>query len=96
MTDDIQTLQDKLHKAREDGVGLEAARNTKAKKAEKEQQNMSNGIRAGTELVVSIIAGGGLGYGLDQLFGTAPWLLILFVFLGVCAGFWNIYKLMQN
>lgn len=38
------------------------------------------------ELVVGLGIGFGIGYGLDQLFGTAPWLMIVFVFLGLAAG----------
>lgn len=38
------------------------------------------------ELVVGIGIGVGLGYGLDQLFGTQPWLLVVFTLLGFAAG----------
>ncbi len=38
------------------------------------------------ELVVGIGMGVGLGYGLDQIFGTAPWLLVVFTLLGFAAG----------
>ena len=38
------------------------------------------------ELVAGIGIGFGMGYGLDALFGTTPWLMIIFVFLGLAAG----------
>lgn len=38
------------------------------------------------ELVAGLAIGFGIGYGLDRLFGTTPFLLILFVFLGLAAG----------
>ena len=38
------------------------------------------------ELVAGIAIGFGMGYGLDALFGTSPWLMIIFVFLGLAAG----------
>ena len=38
------------------------------------------------ELVAGLGIGFGMGYGLDQLFGTAPWLMIVFIFLGLAAG----------
>lgn len=38
------------------------------------------------ELVAGLGIGFGIGYGLDQLFGTGPWLMIVFVFLGLAAG----------
>lgn len=39
-----------------------------------------------TEIVAGIVIGCGIGYGLDHLFGTMPFLLILFIFLGFAAG----------
>ncbi len=38
------------------------------------------------ELVVGIAIGVGMGYGLDSLFGTMPWMLIVFTLLGFAAG----------
>ncbi|MBU3029425.1 AtpZ/AtpI family protein [Paracoccus marinaquae] len=38
------------------------------------------------ELVAGIGLGFGIGYGLDYLFGTTPFLMILFIFLGLAAG----------
>jgi ATP synthase protein I len=38
------------------------------------------------ELIVGIGIGVGIGYGLDVLFGTMPWFLVPFTFLGFAAG----------
>ena len=38
------------------------------------------------ELVTGMLIGLGIGYGLDQVFGTKPILLIVFVLLGFAAG----------
>lgn len=38
------------------------------------------------ELVAGLGIGFGMGYGLDALFGTSPWLMIVFIFLGFAAG----------
>ena len=38
------------------------------------------------ELVAGLGIGFGMGYGLDALFGTSPWLMIVFIFLGLAAG----------
>lgn len=54
---------------------------------------MNAGARAGMELVVSVVAGCALGYGLDRWLGTAPWLMILFLFLGMGAGFMSVYRI---
>ncbi len=38
------------------------------------------------ELVAGLGIGFGIGYGLDAIFGTKPWLMVLFIFLGFAAG----------
>lgn len=38
------------------------------------------------ELTSGIMIGGGIGYGLDTLFGTKPILLVIFILLGFVAG----------
>lgn len=38
------------------------------------------------EIVAGIGLGFGIGFGLDYLFGTKPFLMILFIFLGFAAG----------
>lgn len=38
------------------------------------------------ELVAGLGIGFGIGFGLDTLFGTAPWLMIVFTLLGFAAG----------
>ena len=38
------------------------------------------------ELVAGLGIGFGMGYGLDRLLGTGPWLMIVFIFLGLAAG----------
>lgn len=46
----------------------------------------------GTQLVVSIFIGFGAGYWLDRWLGTRPVLMIVFMVLGVAAGFLEIYR----
>jgi ATP synthase protein I len=56
-------------------------------------QAMSLGFRVLSEFVAAIVVGSLIGWQGDQWFGTSPVLLILFLGLGVSAGFWNIYRL---
>jgi ATP synthase protein I len=51
------------------------------------------GMRAASELVAGVIVGAGLGYLLDQQFGTKPLLLIILMVFGMAAGFVNIARL---
>ncbi len=47
----------------------------------------------GIQLVVSILIGLAFGKWLDGKFDTTPALMLLFMFLGVCAGFLNVYRM---
>lgn len=53
---------------------------------------MGTAFRLSADLVSAVVAGGGLGWALDWLFGTGPWLLMLFFFLGVAAGILNVIR----
>lgn len=44
------------------------------------------GWRLVIELVTGLLIGFGIGYGLDAVFGTKPWLLIVFTLFGLAAG----------
>lgn len=48
--------------------------------------SLSLAWRMSLELVVGVGLGAGIGYGLDELFGTRPFLLIVFLLLGFAAG----------
>jgi ATP synthase protein I len=44
------------------------------------------------ELIAGVGVGGFIGWALDRQFGTAPWLLVLFVALGFAAGLTNVIR----
>lgn len=46
----------------------------------------------GLELGISVILGLLAGYGLDGHFGTGPWLMLLFLALGLVAGFRGVLR----
>lgn len=46
----------------------------------------------GFSFVFAIAIGAGLGWYLDKLFGTAPWMFFLFFAVGVAAGVLNVYR----
>jgi ATP synthase protein I len=46
----------------------------------------------GIEVGVALAIGIGLGWWLDKLFHTRPWLLVIFTGFGIAAGFRNLIK----
>jgi ATP synthase protein I len=50
----------------------------------------------GLELAASILLGLVVGQWIDKRLGTAPWLLILGVFTGAAAGFYNMYRILTT
>lgn len=63
-----------------------------AKHSKSDKENTTDGSllgmawRLSTELVVAVLVGTGLGYGLDTLFNTQPWLLVVGLGFGFAAG----------
>lgn len=53
---------------------------------------MGQAMKIAIELVVGIAVGGFIGKILDDQFGTAPWLMIVFLMLGFAAGLMNIIR----
>ena len=53
---------------------------------------MGIAFKLGTELVASVGVGTIIGFILDNWFGTKPWLIIIFFFLGAAAGMLNIIR----
>ena len=49
----------------------------------------------GIHLVLCTFAGLAIGYGLDLLFGTG-WLKFLFLFFGIAAGFWELFRIAKK
>jgi ATP synthase protein I len=45
----------------------------------------------GIAMVLCTFLGLVIGLYLDRVFGTEPWLMIVFLILGIAAGFWNIH-----
>ena len=59
---------------------------------EKKGSFMGNAFELGTELVAAVGVGTIIGFILDSWFGTKPWLIIIFFFLGAAAGMLNIIR----
>ena len=59
---------------------------------EKKGSFMGSAFKLGTELVAAVGVGTIIGFILDSWFGTKPWLIIIFFFLGSIAGMLNVIR----
>jgi len=57
---------------------------------------LSAGLNVFSEFVGAVVAGALVGWQADAFFGTKPWLLVVFLGLGVAAGFWNVIRMAQR
>ena len=60
--------------------------------SEKKGSFMGNAFKLGTELVAAVGVGTIIGFILDSWFGTKPWLIVIFFFLGAAAGMLNVIR----
>ena len=59
---------------------------------EKRGSFLGSAFKLGTELVAAVAVGTIIGFILDTLFDTKPWLIIIFFFLGAAAGMLNVIR----
>ncbi len=57
---------------------------------------MGSAFRLGTELVAAVVVGTIIGFILDNWFGTKPWFIITFFFIGVISGILNVIRVAKN
>ena len=77
---------------------LRKAREMRAEIRQVEAPNSKLGIafRLVTELMAALIVGGAIGWGLDRVLGTGPFLFIVMFMVGVAAGFFNVVRSAQR
>ena len=49
-------------------------------------------FKMSTEMVAAVVVGTIIGFILDNWFGTKPWLILIFFFVGVIAGIVNVIR----
>ena len=76
-----------------------------AKKKISDNENKNNDKKASllgiafkmsTELVAAVLVGSIIGFIFDTWFGTKPWLILTFFFVGVIAGILNVIRSAKN
>ena len=82
---------------------LEIAKEKISKRSNINSQGSSSKLgiafKMSTEMVAAVVVGTIIGFILDNWFGTKPWLILIFFFVGVVAGILNVFrsaKSMQN
>ena len=60
--------------------------------SEKRGSFMGTAFKLGTELVAAVGVGTIIGFILDTWFGTKPWFIIIFFFIGSAAGMLNVIR----
>ena len=57
---------------------------------------IGSAFKLSTELVSAVVVGTIIGFILDKTFGTKPWLILIFFFVGVVAGIANVIRSAKN
>ena len=57
-----------------------------------DRPGMAMALRLGADFVAGVVVGVALGWGVDRLFGTRPWGLVVFVLLGFAAGLLTVLR----
>ena len=74
------------------------------KRISKKNQDNKNGnpssigtaFKLSTELVAAVAVGTIIGFIFDKTFGTTPWFILIFFFVGVVAGITNVIRSAKN
>ena len=79
---------------------LEIAKNKVSKRNLFNKKNnpspIGTAFKLSTELVAAVAVGTIIGFILDKTFGTKPWLILIFFFVGVIAGITNVIRSAKN
>ncbi len=79
---------------------LEIAKNKVSKKNLFDKKNNASPIgtafKLSTELVAAVAVGTIIGFIFDKTFGTKPWFILIFFFVGVVAGITNVIRSAKN
>ena len=58
--------------------------------------SIGTAFKLSTELVSAVVVGTIIGFILDTTFGTKPWLILIFFFVGVITGIVNVFRSAKN
>ena len=87
----LKALDAKLKAARERNEGPESASGPS-----EGQSGLGYGSRLSVEIIASLLAGLGLGWTIDHFAGTQPLFMLIFMFLGLGTGIYNVMRLSRE
>jgi ATP synthase protein I len=86
---DLRAIRDRLGKLDQKLDKAQDSRPVEKDAPEGRGEAMGLAFRIATELVAGVFVGALLGWALDKWLGTAPFLLIVFLLLGIAGGLLN-------
>ena len=73
-------------------IAKSKAKTRESIKNRESKSGMGVAFKMSTELVSAVLVGTIIGFILDNWFGTKPWLILIFFFVGVIAGILNVVR----
>lgn len=89
---DKDSFEQRLAAARDQAGMGERKADTTLNSVGSAQKAMNLAMRLGVELVAAMVIAVVIGWGLDRLFHTKPWLMVLMVPVGMVAGLRNLVR----
>jgi len=84
----LADIEERLRKARE--------RRGEVRQVESPNSKLGIAFRLVTELMAAVIVGGAIGWGLDRVLGSGPFLFIVMFMVGVAAGIFTVVRSAQQ
>ena len=88
----LENIDARLKAARDAGIEKQKA----GFRQRENSRGMGLGMRIGIELVVAVLAGGGIGLFIDSKLNTKPIFMLAFLVLGFSAGVLNVLRLSRG
>ena len=89
-------MQDKNKELKEKINEFKQNQDIKSKKNINTSSMLGSGLKISIDLVASIFVGIMIGLGIDKLFSTKPTFFLIFLLLGIAAGFMKMYRSVIN
>ena len=88
LADRLQRLNAALDKARP----KDQSQAGRMQDATSSSAGLAMAFRLGSEFVAGVLVGAAIGWGIDQMFGVAPWGILVFTLVGFAAGVINMMR----